>query len=320
MVVTRLYFEIPGQTSGTTHYTIDLARELSKFHRRLVRQKQLFTVYGGLYQDATGSNAYIATAPHYWVTKRAINRGFKAWKKQISEAMTNVADSDSSPVRSGKWSDFKVHLSPSVSTDYLEAKDAALNDLPNGEWNYTTVTRPRPDNEFQDGQWSGQDSDQFEMHIVGPHEKTMQGNNRNYSRVGLIKSWLDSRPIPMDLPDDDNDAGNPNNIPEQMIDPLYQMFLKGDTDEDVKIIESINTENDFPPYDSDLVWGNGVDSTNGQTNLQMQCIVSPDDNTGVASVAGFQALCGLVRITITGNAGENGAALILDVESNGVSF
>jgi len=321
MVVTRLYFKIPNQASGaTTHYTIDLARELSKFHRRLVRQKQLFTVYGGLYQDASGSNAYIATAPHYWVTKRSINRGFKAWKKQISEAMTNVADTDSSPVRSGKWSDFKVHLSPSVSTDYLNAKDSAFNDLPSGEWNYTTVTRPRPDLEAGTDQYVAQDSDQFEMHIVGPHQRTMQGSKINYSRVGLIKSWLDSRSIPMDLPDEDDDSGNPNNIPEQLTDPLYQMFLKGSADEDEKIIESINTENDFPPYDTDLVWGNGVDSENGQTNLQMQCIVSPDDNTGVSAVAGFQALCGLVRITVTGNTGDNGAGLILDVESNGVSF
>jgi hypothetical protein len=321
MVVTRLYFEIPEQASGaSTHYTIDLARELSKFHRRLVRQKQLFTVFGGLYQDATGSNAYIATAPHYWVTKRAINRGFKAWKKQISEAMSNVADVSGSPLRSGKWSDFKVHLGPSTGTLHLDAKDAAFQDLPGGEWNYTTVTMPRDDAEdVTEIGYISQPSDQFEMHIVGPHESTTGANGLNYSRVGLIKSWLDSRPIPNSLPEDGS-AGNPDNRAVTLTDPLYKMFLTGDADEDEKIIEAINTENDFPPYDTDKVWGNAVNTTNGQTNLQMQCLISPDTNTGVASVAGFQALCGLVRITVNGATGTNGAALILDVESNGVSF
>ena len=101
MVVTRLYFEIPAQTSDT-QYTIDLARELSKHHRSLIRQKQIFTVYGGIYHDSNNTDLQISTAPHYWVTKRSINRGFKAWKKQISEAMNNAADADSgSPLRSG---------------------------------------------------------------------------------------------------------------------------------------------------------------------------------------------------------------------------
>lgn len=325
MVVTRLYFGIPAQTS-TTHYEIDLALELSKHHRRLIRQKQLFTVYGGLYQDQNGSNAYISTAPHYWVTKRSINRGFKAWKKQISEAMSNVADSGSSPVRSGKWSDFKIRLAPHGDDDfdgYLHARDAANNLLPSGEWNYTTVTRPRPDIEAGTDQYVSQDSDQFEMHICGPHESTTQGTKINYSRVGLIKSWLDSRSIPESLPADGS-TGNPENIPEQLNDPLYQMFLKGDADEDEKIVDAINTENDFPPYDTDLVWGNNTDSDNSRANLQLQCIASPDDSSaGVATVAGFQSLCGLLRVTITGDngSGESDASvLILDVESNGVAF
>ena len=62
MVVTRLYFEIPDNQDGEQTYTIDLARELSKHHRRLIRQKQTFTVYGGIYQDTGGSNAYFSTA------------------------------------------------------------------------------------------------------------------------------------------------------------------------------------------------------------------------------------------------------------------
>jgi len=310
MVVTRLYFEIPDNNDTTTEYTIDLARELSKHHRRLVRQKQLFTVYGGIYQDADSSNAYFSTAPHYWVTKRSINRGFKAWKKQLSDGMANTG------TRSGKWSDFKIHLDNASTSTLLEAKSADGTDLPSGEWDYSTVTMGRPDME-SNGTFVQFPSDQFDMCITGPHVSTGAANNGdlNYSRVSLIKSWLDSRPLPTD-----GSTDTPNDqAATTFADPLNAMFYTGDSDEDEHIIEAIHNENDLPPYDLDLLYGATAQTGNG-ASLQMQCIVSPDSNTGIAAVAGFQAICGLIRIVVTGDTTANGAALILDVESNGVSF
>lgn len=320
MVVTRLYFEIPDNQGSDKTYTIDLARELSKHHRRLVRQKQIFTVYGGMYQDSGGSNAYFSTAPHYWVTKRAINRAFKAWKKQVSDSMNNLADAESaSPLRTGKWSDFKIMLDTSSmakatagTNGYLPAKDANGNDLPAGEWDYTTLTRPRPDIDQGGGSYETVESDQFDLMICGDHSSTQEQNGtRNYSRVGLIKSWLDSRPLP-------TVTDEPNDNADMIVDPIFQMFVTGDADEDEKIIEAINSENDTPPYDMDVLMG-ATGETGAGSDLQMQCLVSPDNNSGVASVAGFQAICGLIRIHVTGdNQGES--ALILDVESNGVGF
>ena len=320
MVVTRLYFKIPDTGSSNTNgtsYTIDLAKALSQHHRRLVRQKQIFTVYGGLYQDSNGSNAYISTAPHYWVTKRAINRGFKAWRKQLSDAMSNQAEVDSSnPLRTGKYSDFKIHLDSATNSSTLLAPvDASGTSLPSGEWNYSTVTMPRPDME-NNGTFVQFPSDQFDLNIVGPHTSTGSAANGdlNYSRVGLIESWLDSRPIK------DNNTDSPKDNPETASDPLTLMFYTGDSDEDAKIVEAINTENDTAPYDNDLLYGVAVSNSTPGANLQMQCAISPDSNSGIATVAGFQALCGLVRIVVTGDTGESGAGLILDVESNGVGF
>jgi len=314
MVVTRLYFEIPDNNGSTVEHTIDLARELSKHHRRLVRQKQLFTVYGGIYQDSGTSedgptNAYISTAPHYWVTKRAINRGFKSWRKQISSTMSNTGE------RSGKWSDFKVLLDNASVASLLSAKDASGEDLPSGEWDYTTLTMPRPDiDPDNDHGWESQLSDQFDLMITGRHLFSTSGTQPNFTKVSLIQSWLDFRPLP-NTGDEPNDQGEDTT----MGDPLNRLFLTGDTDEDEKIIEAIQDENDNPPYDLDLLYGSANNLGNGG-DLQMQCIVSPDSNTGVSAVAGFQALCGLIRIVVTGDTGTNGAALILDVESNGVSF
>jgi len=318
MAVTRLFFKLPDNTGTNTAYTIDLARALSLHHRRLIRQKQLFTVYGGIYQDSHDTSLEIATAPHYWVTKRAINRGFKAWRKQLSDAMSNQAELDSSnPLRTGKYSDFKIHLDGGSVANYLTPVDSGGTELPSGEWDYSTVTMPRPDME-SNGTWVQFDSDQFDMKICGVHTSTGSANNGdlNYSRVGLIESWLDSRP----LLNSNTDA--PDNNPETGTDPLTLMFYTGDSDEDQKVVDAINNENDVPPYDIDLLYGATGTGSLG-SDLQMQCIVSTDNgqsgNSLAQSVPGFQALCGLVRVVVKGD-NEGSSYLILDVESNGVSF
>ena len=317
MAVTRLFFKIPTQSSTTT-YTLDLARELSKHHRTLIRQKQIFTVYGGIYQDSDNSNAYFSTAPHYWVTKRSINRTFKAWKKQLSDTMSASPDSI---LKTSKYNDFKIvldsaHNASPASTTTLKSLDASGIALPNGEWAYSTLTRPRPDVAANDGSYIALASDQFVVQIVGDHISNGSANDGslNYSRVGAIASWLNSRPIlnsNQDSPDDNAAMDD---------DPLIQMFALGDSDEDQQIINVINDQNDTPPYDMDKLYGHNGESADNGLNLQMQCIVSPDTNTGVASVAGFQAICGLVRIEVTGSTGSTGASLILDIESNGVGF
>jgi hypothetical protein len=199
------------------------------------------------------------------------------------------------------------------NSGYLPAKDANGNNLPSGEWDYTTLTRPRPDVEANDGSFIALASDQFDLMICGDHASQGSANDGslNYSRVGLIKSWLDSRPLP-------TVTDEPNDNTDMTSDPLTMMFNLGDSDEDEKIIEAINSENDTPPYDMDLLMG-ATGETGAGADLQMQCLVSPDSNSGVASVAGFQAICGLIRIHTTGD-NQGGASLILDVESNGVGF
>ena len=323
MAVTRLFFKIPTQSSTTT-YTLDLARELSKHHRTLIRQKQLFTVYGGIYQDSDNSNAYFSTAPHYWVTKSAINRGFKAWKKQLSDTMQNhdFAEGSSSQLKTSKYNDFKIvldssHNASATSSNTLPSLDASGIQLPSGEWSYSTLTRPRPDQPDSNGVYHQFASDQFVVQIVGDHVSSGTSDAQgdlNYSRVSLIKSWLNSRPTK------DNNDDSPLNQPNLDADPIFQMFVVGDSDEDQAVIDVINDQNDTPPYDMDKLYGHNGESADAGLNLQMQCIVSPDTNSGVASVAGFQALCGLVRLEVTGGTGSTGASLILDVESNGVGF
>ena len=88
MAVSRLRFVF--KDAGT--YYIDLARALSLQERRLHRQKQIYTVYGGqMASHTTGStdieNLKLNVIPNTWPMKTAINRGFRMWKKQRSDAM-----------------------------------------------------------------------------------------------------------------------------------------------------------------------------------------------------------------------------------------
>ena len=278
----------------------------------MIRQKQLFTIYGGLYQDSDGSNAYISTAPHYWVTKKAVNRSFKAWKKQLHNVMAD-ASATGSIVASSKYSDFKILLDSGSTSNILSAKDASGTDLPVGEWQYSTLTMPRPDAAGQGGEMHQFESDQFSVMICGQHVVSGSGPSQNYTRVGAIQSWLDSRPIV------NSGSDVPDTNPNTETDPLTVMFMTGDADEHSEVMAVIEDQNDTPPYDMDLLQG-ATTSTGHGANLQMQCLISPDDNSGIAQIPGFQALCGLVRIHVTGNTGNSGAALILDVESNGVGF
>ena len=83
MVVRRLRYT--GSGNGT--YYIDLFRDLSAHERRMIRQKQIAVVHGGVYKDTDGSVIKINTAPDNWVTKRAVNRGFRAWKKMVAKTL-----------------------------------------------------------------------------------------------------------------------------------------------------------------------------------------------------------------------------------------
>ena len=122
MAVMRLRFT----GSGSDKYYIDLAREISIAQRRMARQKQTFTVLGGYWKDQDGSTAHFNTAPLTWVNKRAVNRGFRIWRKMIARTL---ADSDGA--QSGKYNDFKVFLNRyhAPASNQISAVDAGNNIL-----------------------------------------------------------------------------------------------------------------------------------------------------------------------------------------------
>ena len=308
MSVTRLVYQIPEESSL---WYIDLARDLSIINRKLIRQKQTFTVMGGMMKDSGGSDLSFSTVPHTWTSKLAINRAFKQWRKLQAQTYQRTEG-----LRAPKYNDFKVYLDIAHNASRTLSpifKGNATVGVPHalGEWNTSTIIQPKLiDPDGDGGLEFDANADGWDMHVVGEH--TANGNPittedgqqfyADYTRVGLIKSWFDSRNVP--------NLTQPNNAPAVRTDPLSNLFDV--EDDDSEMISVIESENDQAPYRYDNIQG----AANGETQL----VSFADNSSGepdIVTIPGFQALCGLVRIDVTST---NGALLILDVQTEGERF
>jgi len=289
MVATRLKFNL---TEGT--HVLDLNQSLSEYHRKLHRQKVVTTVYGGFIRNNDSVSAKFSVAPLTWTAKAAVNRAFKQWRRMVSTTLKNKEG-----LRSGKWNDFKVHLF-SHSETKAYAEDSNGDRLSSGEWDYSTMSQPRLIDPDDDGGLEfDEDMDQWDMHICGNH----QGSAPNFQSVGLIKSWFESR-------SQIDNSGHPSDVPD-IEDPLANLFSIIDNDnEKVTIIED---EGDQPPYSRSNPFGiTGLSPVSIADNGASPSI-TPVGN----SVHGFQALCGLVSVVVSGSGTTE---VFLDVESIGERF
>lgn len=290
MVVRRLRYT--GSAAGT--YYIDLFRDLSSHERRMIRQKQYAVVHGGVYKDEDGSTIKINCAPDNWVTKRAINRGFRAWKKMVSTTLKN-----SEGVQSGKYSDFKIALDADMSratTNHLLAVDSRgqaiggdTTGAESGEWNYSNLIS------------EDQGTPNFTLHIVGGNT----GSGSSLTELGLIQSWFDSRPSP-------DVSGDPVLPLAAATDPIGNMFDAGDV-QDARV-QSLDNENDTPPYCENTHFG----ATNQGGGLQRMTLAQSGAGAGaVVPIHGFTAICGLLQVEINATSSWE---LIIDVDTKGVKF
>jgi len=287
MVATRLKFNL---TNGT--HVIDLNQALSEYHRKLHRQKVITTVYGGFIRNQSSCSAKFSVAPLTWTAKAAVNRGFKQWRKMVSRTLKNKDG-----LTTGKWNDFKVHLTSNGETKAYP-RDQNGQRLSAGEWDYSTLTQPR---QIDTGDTLGldDDADQWDLHICGAH----QGSSPNFNSIGLIKSWYDSR-APIDS------TGTPVDVPDSA-DPLSNLFDVDDNDNEKVAV--IQTEGDLPPYARTSPFGIAGLSPVSTADNGADPSITPVGN----QVHGFQALCGLVSVHVSG---ENTTEVFLDVESVGERF
>lgn len=286
MAIVRLAYRLNAGVN-----ILDTAMDLSITQRRMIHQKQVFTVMGGmLVDDAAGTKIKISTAPNNFYTRNAVTRGFRAWKKMRAKAMENV---EGSPIAKAKYSDFKIWLDE--SSTITRSSDAGSNQHALREWTRSDITAE-----------AGAVTREFQ--IVGPHTA---------SRYSLAKGWLETRPKPStgasspQMPDLNSDG-----VDDVRVDFLATLF--DDTNESSERLADVLDENDNPPFEYDeLITTAQPYSASEPNNLQLQCIVHNSQNDVANAVPGFQALCGLIRVDVTG--GTN-PILLIDVETKGWNF
>lgn len=270
-----------------------------------------YTVYGGYMIDNPGGGPTdqgridFAVAPNTWVTKKAINRGFAMWRKQLAIALSNF-----DTVEKQRYSDFKILLDEGHSetgSNMLNAVDAQDNSIvgSGGEWAYSLLTSQDPAEDAATG--LALPADQFRLMVVGQDHL---GTNPNYQKISLIKSWVDSRPVPQQ----NSDA--PDYTTDHLADPLANMFDEGDANDDV--INRYEAENDVPPYDLDEPYGMLQPYVaNEHHNLQRVATSITNSSNFICNIPGFTALNGLIKVNWQS---DTAAEFVLDVESNGVKF
>jgi hypothetical protein len=288
MAIVRLAYKL---SEGANY--LDLAQSLSLTERRLVHQKQVFTVMGGMIvDDSTQTLVKISTAPNNFYTRNAVTRGFRAWKKSRAKALE--ASGDSADDITAKYADFKVYLDQGGGTP-LRPFNAGSQELTGGEWVFSKIVPEQ-----------------------GPAKGFMiVGRDHTASLYSLAKGWLETRPTPPsdpDMPDINSDGTE-----DFKVDFLNTMFQ--DTVEDSERMDRIRQIGDDAPYPyGTLMTTQSAYDSSSPRNLQLQFISHASQNEVNSSIPGFQALCGLVRIDVTNDTQVADPFLIIDVETKGWNF
>lgn len=285
MAVTRLTYKLNAGVN-----IIDLAHGMSVTERRHIHQKAVFTVMGGMVvDDATNTKLKISTAPNNFYTRNAVTRGFRAWKAQRAKALGSETS-----VKSAKYASYRVRLDESADGAYRLPFSAGSVELQSGEWDYSDLTAD-----------AGGVTKQ--MMIVGDSDTS--------SLYNLSLGWLSTRAAPQvsepNMPDLNGDGNE--DINTDFISTLFQDHI-----ESTLRIDDVIEEGDHPPFPRlELMTTQSQYSTSEPKNLQLQFIHHSSANELAHSVPGFQALCGLLRVDVSG--GSN-PVLIIDVDTKGWNF
>lgn len=288
-----------GSAGQETDHYVDLARDLSAINRQLMRQGRMYRVKRVSLMVSpdeypfAGGSVTASVIPDGWVTRNAWKRGFDAWNKMRKNAVTATG----MKFPKARWADFKVHMSrDSVTGTQLVPKSNEFISLQRGEWSYSTLTRPIT---------GGTAVDPFTLHMVGDHI----GSGANYTSVGLIRSYGETRYNLYAEP-------SSNNIDsEAKDDPLANLMDEGDAVDEV--LDDYASENNLPPYYTSPTGGSGVGDyyVGGQTNFRSPIMVAQGTfgNEGRCTLAGFDALAGLIQFQAISPVASTNYRMIVEV-------
>lgn len=275
----------PSSNSSAAQYGdsayIDVAQHLSLLNRKLIRQGQLFRItnFRLFTQQTTEQLRFkLSVIPRTWMTRNAWVKSKALFDEMNALAAQNVGGSSVYP----KWHDYKVYmdsshrLQPAVDIPLpSDLDDNALTYGTDGEWVYS---------QFSD---SGSSSDNWFVHMLGDHT-TVSGNDDNFSSVGIIRAYEESRVVPH--------APSPV-LPSNMDEsPWGRLF--GDDDQTGDVFDRLETDNDCPPYHRTSYVGAATMTSGVQVGVGTLSNTNNDKGSLAVRVPNFVAPCGLIRLEI----------------------
>jgi hypothetical protein len=275
-----LQYEIPP---NTTSY-LDIFSDLSRVNRKLMRQGQNLVISSiTMHQDLGTTNdateITVSAAGNNWITQNAWVKGKALWDQMNAEVL------DDQPSIEGKWSDFKIYLLEDMdSSNTLKCTDGAGGTWPatDLEWNYSKYVLPQHATSADPATPGAViDAQEAVVSLCGEDDKTGL-----IWRMSLINAYELSRatvnsPAP--------------NVPGTNPDAFFSLLTDYGGQED-ELSTVIIDANDVPPYSNTVgnYPGGAVFTTHNALVVQGKAITNEFNPT--ATVGGFLAPCGLVRI------------------------
>lgn len=253
---------------------IDLAEALSSVNRRFYRQGMQYAVTGidfrfnGKPGSADFISVFAKTAGSTWVVHNAWKKAQATWIAQQRDSR-KAAGAFIKPA----YEDFKVYLDDAHRTGTslpVVASDAAV--VMAGEWNYSKFVY----------------STDADAAVLEPHLHLI-GGDVSTSDVGIVEAYEESRST-VQSPDP--------NAPATASHSIYSLMSTNVNEVADEVIQNQETENDQTPYDLDEYPG-------GETNSDVpwvQSIATAAAGIPGATLPGFVAQCGLIRLTSQGYA------------------
>jgi hypothetical protein len=274
--VTDIYCKTDPTAVGIDHrWYVDTAKQLSKMNRRLYSQSRMYGFQGLTFiwkqnvANVATIEVKVATAGNTWVVQNAYIKGHALWNEMQDLVL------DDNPSVKGKWHDFKIQLSDSVSgVRTLEALAGDGGLYLDGEWNLSTYVMPQ---HSVDGAGNPLPADEFEATLIG---------GDTASKRSLVKAYQESRATVQ--PTDPN-------VPAALSTSFFNLLTDSGSQEP-ELADVIEGENDEPPYDTNEYPGGAVNA-----DAPVICgyaAISPSEVDG--RIGGFVAPCGLVEIQVRG--------------------
>lgn len=276
--VLQLQYEVPPDV---TRY-IDLASDLSRVNRRLYSQGRNYVVGSiDIMQDLgsvnTGCELTVHAAPNTWTVQNAHVKGEAMWNEMNDQVL------DDQPSIAGKWADFKVHLLEDHATaNTLQCRNGAGGAWPTTdiEWIYSQYIIPH----HADAVDPPADPTVAVVHLCGQDD--VAGVIHRYSLVNAYELARATVQDPM--------PNVPSTNPSSFFSELMDL---GGQEEDIS--EVIIDANDVPPYSNTVGNYPGGAGFANQASLVIVGKTITSQFQPTASIGGFIAPCGLLRIAST---------------------